>query len=418
MPLFGYTKVGDNTLPNLIPIPTGKYQQEQWNDSMLYYNHGFYDHLVQNFIWNDFSKKGFVTLLAEDEAEIATFNYAAHGFRRPPTDHYYRPVPIAMSWMNQIPKPRNGTGQRLCYGPKQKTEILLDWLQDFAKVYKNHKYFALAHLSKATHDFLNGMGTIADSFKIFFTKMHDGQYLNKTMVIFYSDHGYRMPVEYSESTPGLMERRAPFMYILLPAWFKLKYRNMFNALKINSRRLTSNFDIYKMLSNILNNAFHKSSNNGVGVSLLSPVPFDRSCKDAGIPKHWCLCQTLTSISSQSTLAKTAGSLLMSYINAAIFPARDKCFIYEASQVFDAKIFDETFSDVSDKIITFIMVAVQLQPGNVRFRGTVPVNLSNPSQIYNDFNLDTVETLDIHGPRAKCIFENHFSLNKFCLCRHL
>ncbi len=326
MPLIGYTKVGDNTIPNLVPILTGKHQHEKWNDSLLYQNHGFYDHLAQDFIWNDFSKKGFVTFLAEDEDEIATFNYAAHGFRRPPTDHYYRPVPIAMSWMDQIPKPKNITEQRLCYGARQKNDILLNYVQDFVRVYKNHKYLALAHLSKATHDFINGMGTISNSLKSMFTKMHDGDFFNNTMIIFYSDHGYRMPDKYSESEIGQMERRAPFVYIILPEWFKLKYRNKLNALKINSRRLTSNFDIYKTLLNVLNKNFQKSSKHGEAGSLFSPVPFDRSCKDAGIPKQWCLCQTMKSISSQSTLAKTAGSLLMSYINAAIYPARDECFI--------------------------------------------------------------------------------------------
>lgn len=44
----------------------------------------------------EYKKKGYKTLLAEDAPEIATFNYLKRGFDEPPTDYYLRPFGLAI----------------------------------------------------------------------------------------------------------------------------------------------------------------------------------------------------------------------------------------------------------------------------------------------------------------------------------
>lgn len=43
------------------------------------------------FMWYEFEKHGYATLLAEDTALDTLFNKNLHGFEQRPTDHYMRP---------------------------------------------------------------------------------------------------------------------------------------------------------------------------------------------------------------------------------------------------------------------------------------------------------------------------------------
>ena len=90
----GHMKVGENTLPNLVPLLTGR---RVWSDELPItdYAHQPYDSFP--FIWNNFSEAGYITIFAEDMPEISTFNYLTKGFIHPPADHYMRPYWIAMA---------------------------------------------------------------------------------------------------------------------------------------------------------------------------------------------------------------------------------------------------------------------------------------------------------------------------------
>jgi hypothetical protein len=60
----------------------------------------FHDHLP--FLWYEFEKQGYLTMLIEDVTSIASFNYLKNGFRYKPTALYGRPY-----WI-QHNKFRNG----------------------------------------------------------------------------------------------------------------------------------------------------------------------------------------------------------------------------------------------------------------------------------------------------------------------
>ena len=51
------------------------------------------------FLWRQFSDSGYVTLLSEDMADIATFNLYTRGFHKQPVDHYFRPYYLGLSHM-------------------------------------------------------------------------------------------------------------------------------------------------------------------------------------------------------------------------------------------------------------------------------------------------------------------------------
>ncbi|GIY92837.1 uncharacterized protein CEXT_26711 [Caerostris extrusa] len=89
--LNGYTKVADNTFPNLVPLLTGQFIEHYWNESV---RDMFFDDV--DFIWKNYSSRGYRTLFAEDAPHIATFNYLKKGFRDPPADYYFRPFALAV----------------------------------------------------------------------------------------------------------------------------------------------------------------------------------------------------------------------------------------------------------------------------------------------------------------------------------
>ena len=46
---------------------------------------------VYPFIWNLLEQSGYVTLYAEDQPSLGTWQLRFNGFEQPPTDHYIRP---------------------------------------------------------------------------------------------------------------------------------------------------------------------------------------------------------------------------------------------------------------------------------------------------------------------------------------
>lgn len=85
----------------------------------------------------------------------------------------------------------------------------------------------------------------------------------------------------------------------MPKSFQKKYPNSMKNLRLNSRKLTTPFDVHETLKHFLN--FHSENepidlirnnfknNKKRGFSLLSYIPIDRSCEDAHIEAHWCSC---------------------------------------------------------------------------------------------------------------------------------
>lgn len=94
--LKGYTKVGDNTFPNVMAYLTGMNSNQVSNRCNPKVT-GKLDNC--SFVWYDFRKFGHVTAYAEDESVIGTFNYHKKGFKNPPTDYYFRPYVIASEKM-------------------------------------------------------------------------------------------------------------------------------------------------------------------------------------------------------------------------------------------------------------------------------------------------------------------------------
>lgn len=86
--LEGYTKMGDNTFPNLIAILTGL-TPEQLRKTCWKTPKQKMDDCP--FIWKDYQNQSYITAYVEDTPKIGTFNFQKYGFLNQPTNYYTRP---------------------------------------------------------------------------------------------------------------------------------------------------------------------------------------------------------------------------------------------------------------------------------------------------------------------------------------
>ena len=296
----GQVKVGENTFPNVVPMLTGK---EAFSGELPSVKE-FFDSYP--FLWNNYSEKGYVTYYAEDWPAIDTFSFYK-GFQNQPTDHFMRNFYLAMekvdpiqeflgpSWLLmfenkgvQITK-----GSSLCYGNRFKHNIVISYLKRFIMSYKNKRRFAFSWVNELGHDYSNFLEVADEDIRDFFKWMKESKHLENSVLIYFSDHGLRTS-PYRNTPIGRIEDKMPMVTIVIPDHIKKKYPHLHENMVANQNRLTTPYDIYETLSDILHEKFNKeetteSNTLPRGISLFSPIPEDRSCYDAGISEIYCPC---------------------------------------------------------------------------------------------------------------------------------
>ena len=204
--LKGYNKVADNTYVNLVPMFAGKFVEElPWNESISSVPFDRY-----NFLWKNFSARGYRTLFAEDAPRVAIFNYAKEGFHQAPMDYYLRPFSLAMEDHGSVWNTNHD-----CVGTRLETGVVLDWMYDFLREFQHKPHFAFSFLTRLTHDNINRVGAADEPYYDFIRKLDEAGHFKDTVFIFFSDHGIRFgPIR--ETYIGKLEERLPFMILVLP----------------------------------------------------------------------------------------------------------------------------------------------------------------------------------------------------------
>ena len=96
----------------------------------------------------------------------------------------------------------------------------------------------------------------------------------------------------------------------MPTKFQEKYPNAMRNLRLNSRKLTTPFDIHETLKDILNfnnpNKLKLKKSYATllprGISLFDHIPENRTCEDASIESHWCSCLSWVNVKISDNLA--------------------------------------------------------------------------------------------------------------------
>lgn len=305
-------QIEDNTFPNLLAILTGlnnTHVFERYNPKKP----GLLDKCP--LLWNDFRKLGYVTAYAEDETSISTFNYLKMGFTKQPTDYYLRPFLMAAEKKLPI---KTKSGLTYCIGYKHSADYIMDYALELGIRYKNDPYFGFFWMNTFSHNAISDCSSMDERIVDYFKKFSENGILNRSIIIFISDHGMRFgPTRILES--GYYEERLPLAFLWLPPWLKNSHPEFVNSLNINKNRLTNPYDMHMTLKNILelsgrieNLSLAEDCPNCQ--TLFKSVPESRSCQDISIADHWCTCLPFQSIHKDSAIVRRIANYSIDFIN--------------------------------------------------------------------------------------------------------
>ncbi|XP_049518982.1 uncharacterized protein LOC119442685 [Dermacentor silvarum] len=356
--LNGMNALGENTLENIVPLLTGQHIQELkkgcWNDFSQ-----FWDNCT--FLWKLFANAGYRTLYAEDNGVISTFNYLKPGFKEQPTDYYMRTfllpfemelghykvsclsspsssafflAPSSLSPLFSSPAPLNCY---LCVAQSLIAEVVLNFTRDFAITFHNEPYFAFTWINALTHDYASTRWGGDEIFHKFFESLYEGGHLNKTIVVFLSDHGMRWG-SIRRTFAGLLEGRLPGYLWYLPRSLTRRHPRLLHVLKENAHRLTTPLDVYATLRGVLEDFklldapstapfLRKTQRKYDGIrmtSLFTPVRMNRTCDDTGMEQQWCSCLRRTPISTSSWPVPQVAEAVVREINRILEPYSPRC----------------------------------------------------------------------------------------------
>lgn len=420
--LKGYTKVGDNTFPNLVPLLTGHFYQHYWKESEN--KTMFFDDV--DFLWKEFAKRGYRTLLAEDAPDIATFNYMRKGFKNPPTDYYFRPFALAVENSEARSKSKNH-----CLGNKMEMEVVYDYLRSFVDTMgTSRRFFAFVFLARLTHDVFNNAGYADEPTYQLLHYLHESKILRNSLLVLFSDHGIRFG-DIRKTYIGQFEERMPFVNLIFPQWFLKKYKILHRNLKLNQNRLTSPFDIHSTLMDLLN-LDNDTSDEAVltspGISLFREVSPHRTCSHASISPHWCTCHVQKTVPVTDSAVVAAAQTVIQTINNWTRNVSRRCVHLKVRKVIDArmsKVHSRSFvfqhskptntsenydlhTDQNNSEVDYLIV-VSATPSGGLFEATVRCD----TRTLKCSVIDDISRINRYGDQSACV--DNSVLRKFCFC---
>ncbi|KAF0289114.1 hypothetical protein FJT64_012562 [Amphibalanus amphitrite] len=430
VPMLGLTKVGANTLPNLVALLTGL-RLDQLNQSL---REEPYDH--QPLIWKHFSSLNYLTMYTEDMSNMATFNFHRRGFLTQPTDIYLRPLHLA-SEQSRLAQRRGDH----CVGHRLTFELQLQLLQDLmAAPDPSSPHFALVFSNAPSHAGpLSHIGALQPGLLQFLRAYRTSSRRNSSVLILFSDHGMRFgPVMRTEL--GGYESRMPLLYVILPPWYERQYPRRVASLRVNSRRLTTFFDVHATLRHLLADAGASLPNvPSPGLSLFAPVPEPRSCRDAGVDPAWCTCRRHVALPADHAVVVRAAVAAVRHIDTVLLrAARDRCARLGLLRVMSALLtVSEGGGPVQDteySLRGFDELTVQLMtaPGGAEFEATVRC-YSGPGdrergtaggqalavRCRPEHRLEVLEVtrLNLYRGQSDCLTHHHDE-RRYCYCTDL
>lgn len=194
--------------------------------------------------------------------------------------------------------------------------------------------------------------------------------------------------------------------------------NISDNLRFNSHRLVTPFDVYATLVDLLK--FVKtdrplgasSSPPGIlGQSLFGQIPGNRTCKDASVPAHYCVCETAAPIDNSDSRAVTAANIIVGYVNHLLKDISDKCSELSVNGIMSA-VLVKTMEDSGkeDETEQKVRVVVEAKPSMALFEATVILH-GTSGEVWGD-----VSRINPYAGQSDCI--RHAILRKYCFCTDL
>lgn len=427
----GHTRLGDSSFPNLNPLLTGLISD---------YSHPIPPVHKLPFIFKNFSDHGAVNVFVEDWYEVATFKR----FTDQPSMHYPQPFIQAMDQVRpsylaidksfQFLQSHNIPLRKvsaLCFGNEKRYKILMNYYRRFAETYGNTRKFAFSWINELAHDFFNMVELADEDIRDLFKWLKESGRLENAVLLFFSDHGPRYS-EIQNTDIGRVSNLLPLMSIALPKRLTEKYPHIAQNMKMNTERLTTNHDVFRMLKDVLNANYEeqpevKPAEDGklpYGISLFREIPASRSCVDATISDVYCPCYTSVRVSSDDERIEQSAHLVVDRINDILKEVRSKCAQVKYDSIHHASlIFPDMQRDLSQErgfslrgyflkveSATRFLISLRTQPGNALFEARVDYKNPNDIKILGD-----VLRTNAYGNQSSCIDRADRTRRLYCYC---
>ncbi|XP_970990.2 uncharacterized protein LOC659605 [Tribolium castaneum] len=367
--LNGYAKVSDDTFTNILALLSGCKTMEC------------------DLIWSEFEKYNYTTAFGEDDVWSKTFT-----FHKQLTDYYFRPYFIANEKYPTVEL------NKMFPCPDRETpfERLLDLAKDFSVTFKNHPSFALFWIKTAT------VGTFPKldySIRALFRHLNRKGVFANTFVFFLSDQG-RREGKNEFTNVGWLEEKLPFVYVLVPKKFQEIYSEEFRFLKLKQNELTTPFDLYMTLQDIMVltqvNQDPKPSQSCPRCESLFMDVTEKSCLDSEIENRSCPCDGFVLTNLDDLVVRNASLFIVNKVNE--FVDQRMCRSYELRKVLSSS---ASWSSGYKKLL----ISVQTYPYSV-FEAFV-------TYVDKVFELDgEIKRLDF--AIVRCVSDSF--LKKYCVCK--
>ncbi|KAH7694213.1 Protein F07C3.3, partial [Aphelenchoides avenae] len=187
----------------------------------------------------------------------------------------------------------------------------------FSMKFTNKSHFAFNFFTGLTHASANNVELFDAPLADTLDRLNRSGLFDNTFVIIMGDHGQRISSIQNTYT-GRIEERMPMFGMHVPERFRKQHPEKYRKLQENKNRLTSNFDVYETLREIMSLAHPdvlKETTQDAGLSLFKEVPKDRTCRDARIPENFCMCMDKKTFSVKEDVLDKSRSMLSNYLNA-------------------------------------------------------------------------------------------------------
>lgn len=400
--LLGYNKLGDNSFPNLYPLLTG--HSFNYILKVCIHNNNTNHSNLCSFIWDKFKMSGFLTALGSDSPAGLLGSYE-YSLRKLPTDYYLQPF---MYETRNLFKNKH-YNYHLCCQNKFYYKILLNYVLDLSKNIEKHNVFGIFWEESVSHEHLNYPHLMDFDYRELLQKIENNGYLNESVIVFFSDHGMRWG-EIVETEQGRLEERLPLMEVLFPIKFKTLYKIAYQNFKENSGRLTTPYDIYYTLNDLLDPTLlndeiifqrNNKRRNRKKSSLFLPVSQKRTCEFVGISEHWCTCYKGKRLQAGRRSTIFAAQHLMTHINGLLnnYPQCNKLTIESILEV----------TVIKDIRGSTFRVVIRASPGRGVFDGTLRMERGLWAVS------GTVSRLNLYRGQSYCVQDNKIEM--YCYCKY-
>ncbi|GFN85525.1 hypothetical protein PoB_001203100 [Plakobranchus ocellatus] len=184
--------------------------------------------------------------------------------------------------------------------------------------------------------------------------------------------------------------------------------------KINQNRLTSHYDTYATMQDILNFKGQVGPKGKLverSISLFREIPEERTCADAQIPIEYCVCARFSKPKLSPSLDNYLGMVLRAKVAAIIKPHRAKCADLSLGSV--ENILEETNTGkTAKKDVRTFRVTIMTTPGNALFEATIDfIKSKNTASVVGE-----VARTNMYRGQADCM--ETVQMRRYCYCKNL